>query len=70
MRLIPPSCVKPFVRRGKTDSPDAEAICAAVVQPSMRFVPVKTPEQQAVLMQHRVRDFLVRQQTIVPHRVV
>ncbi|MFC3313759.1 IS110 family transposase [Falsigemmobacter intermedius] len=63
VRLIPPSYVKPFVRRGKTDSADAEAICTAVVQPSMRFVPVKTPEQQAVLMQHRVRDFLVRQQT-------
>ena len=63
VRLIPPSYVKPFVRRGKTDSADAEAICTAVVQPSMRFVPVKTPEQQAVLMQLRVRDFLVRQQT-------
>lgn len=62
VRLIPPSYVKPFVRRGKTDSADAEAICTAAVQPSMRFVPVKTPEQQAVLMQHRVRDFLVRQQ--------
>lgn len=55
--------MKPFVRRGKTDSADAEAICTAVVQPSMRFVPVKTPGQQAVLMQHRVRDFLVRQRT-------
>jgi len=63
VRLIPPSYVKPFVWRGKTDSADAEAICTAVVQPSMRFVPVKTDEQQAVLMQHRVRDFLVRQQT-------
>ena len=63
VRLIPPSYVKPFVRRGKTDSADAEAICTAVMQPSMRFVPVKTPGQQAVLMQHRVRDFLVRQQT-------
>ena len=63
VRLIPPSYVKPFVRRGKTDAADAEAICVAVVQPTMRFVPVKTESQQAVLMQHRARDFLVRQLT-------
>ena len=63
VRLIPPSYVKPFVKRGKTDAADAEAICAAVVQPTMRFVPVKTEEQQALLMSHRTRDFLVRQLT-------
>lgn len=63
VRLIPPSYVKPFVRRGKTDAADAEAICTAVVQPTMRFVPVKTEAQQAVLMSHRTRDFLVRQLT-------
>ena len=63
VRLIPPSYVKPFVKRGKTDAADAEAICAAVTQPSMRFVPVKTAAQQAMLMQHRTRDFLVRQLT-------
>jgi transposase len=63
VRLIPPSYVKPFVRRGKTDAADAEAICTAVAQPTMRFVPVKTEAQQAVLMQHRARDFLVRQLT-------
>lgn len=63
VRLIPPSYVKPFVRRGKTDAADAEAICTAVVQPTMRFVPVKTEVQQAVLMSHRTRDFLVRQLT-------
>ena len=63
VRLIPPSYVKPFVRRGKTDAADAEAICTAVTQPTMRFVPVKTETQQAVLMQHRARDFLVRQLT-------
>lgn len=61
VRLIPPSYVKPFVRRGKTDAADAEAICTAVVQPTMRFVPVKTEVQQAVLMSHRTRHFLVRQ---------
>ena len=63
VRLIPPSYVKPFVRRGKTDAADAEAICTAVIQPTMRFVPIKTEAQQAVLMQHRARDFLVRQLT-------
>lgn len=63
VRLIPPSYVKPFVKRGKTDAADAEAICIAVTQPTMRFVPVKTEVQQAVLMQHRTRDFLVRQLT-------
>lgn len=63
VRLIPPSYVKPFVKRGKTDAADAEAICTAVTQPTMRFVPVKTEAQQAVLMSHRTRDFLVRQLT-------
>lgn len=63
VRLMPPSYVKPFVKRGKTDAADAEAICTAVMQPAMRFVPVKTEVQQAVLMSHRVRDFLVRQLT-------
>lgn len=63
VRLIPPSYVKPFVKRGKTDAADAEAICEAVTRPNMRFVPVKTERQQAVMMQHRTRDFLVRQLT-------
>lgn len=63
VRLIPPSYVKPFVKRGKTDAADAEAICTAVTQPTMRFVPIKTETQQAVLMRHRTRDFLVRQLT-------
>ena len=63
VRLIPPSYVKPFVKRGKPDAADAEAICTAVTQPTMRFVPIKTETQQAVLMSHRTRDFLVRQLT-------
>jgi len=63
VRLMPPSYVKPYVKRGKTDAIDAEAICEAVTRPSMRFVPVKTEDQQATLMTHRARDFLVRQQT-------
>ena len=63
VRLMPPTYVKPYVKRGKTDAIDAEAICEAVTRPNMRFAPVKTEDQQAVLMTHRVRDFLVRQQT-------
>lgn len=63
VRLIPPSCVKPFVKRGRTDAADAEAICIAVTQPTMRFVPVRTAARQAMLMQHRTRDSLVRQST-------
>ena len=63
VRLMPPSYVKPYVKRGKTDAIDAEAICEAATRPNMRFVPVKTEDQQAVLMTHRTRDFLVRQQT-------
>lgn len=64
-RLMPASYVKPYVKRGKTDAADAEAICEAVTRPTMRFVPVKTPEQQAVLMLHRTRDLLVRQRTML-----
>ncbi|GEP61759.1 IS110 family transposase [Reyranella soli] len=63
VRLMPPSYVKPYVKRGKTDAADAEAICEAVTRPTMRFVAVKTPEQQAVLMLHKTRDLLVRQRT-------
>src|SRR5215475_6116097 len=50
VRLMPPAYVKPYVKRGKTDA--ADAICEAVTRPTMRFVAVKTPEQQAVLMLH------------------
>jgi transposase len=65
VRLIPPSYVKPYVRRGKTDAADAEAICEAVGRPSMRFVPVKSTDQQAALLHHRARDLLVRQRTML-----
>jgi transposase len=58
-----PSYVKGYVKRGKTDAADAEAICEAVSRPSMRFVPVKSQDTQALLMTHKVREFLVRQQT-------
>lgn len=63
-KLMPPSYVKPYVKRGKTDAADAEAICKAVRRPTMRFVPVKTPEQQAVPMLHRARAVLMRQRTM------
>ncbi len=65
VRLMPPSYVKPYVKRGKTDAADAEAICEAVTRPTMRFVPIKTAEQQVVLMLHRTRDLLVRQRTML-----
>ena len=63
VRLMPPAYVKPYVKRGKTDAADAEAICEAVTRPSMRFVPVKSAEQQAALALHRTRDLLVKQRT-------
>jgi len=63
VRLMPPAYVKPYVKRGKTDANDAEAICEAVTRPTMRFVPVKAPEQQAALALHRTRDLLVKQRT-------
>ena len=63
VRIMPPSYVKPYVKRGKTDAADAEAICEAVTRPTMRFVPVKSAERQAALLDHKTRDFLVRQRT-------
>lgn len=63
VRLIPPVYVKPYVKRGKSDATDAAAICEAVTRPTMRFVEVKTPEQQAILALHRTRDLVVRQRT-------
>ena len=65
VRLMPPSYVKPYVKRGKTDAAAAEAICEAVTRPTMRFVPVKAADQQAVLVLHRTRDLLVRQRTVL-----
>ena len=65
VRLIPPAYVKPYVKRQKNDAADAEAICEAVTRPNMRFVPVKTEEQQGVLVLHRSRDLLMRQRTMI-----
>ena len=61
VRLLPPQYVKPYVKRHKNDRADAEAICEAVQRPTMRFVPVKTEEQQGMLVVHRVREMLVHQ---------
>jgi transposase len=63
VRLMPPAYVKPYVKRGKTDAADAEAVCEAVTRPTMRFVPVKSPDQQAALSMHRTRALLVKQRT-------
>ena len=63
IRLIPPAYVKPFVKRQKNDTSDAEAIAEAAARPTMRFVAVKTEEQQARSMIFRTRDLLVRQRT-------
>jgi transposase len=65
VRLIPPSCVKAYVTRGKSDALDAEVICEAVQRPTMRFVPAKSVEQQAILTIHRTRSLLVRQRTML-----
>src|SRR5215213_2788255 len=65
VRLMPPTYVKPYVKRGKNDAADSEAICGAVTRPTMRFVPVKSAEQQSVLVLHRTRDLLIRQRTML-----
>ena len=66
VRLIPPPRVKAYVQRGrKNDATDAAAIAEAVTRPQMAFVPVKSEDQQAVLMLHRTRDLLVRQRTML-----
>lgn len=65
VRLIPPTYVKAYLKRSKNDANDAAAICEAVTRPSMRFVPIKTIEQQTALMLHRTRQLLVRQRTML-----
>ena len=64
-RLVPPSYVKAYVKRGKSDVIDAEAICEAVTRPSMRLVPVKSAAQQATMVSHRLHDMLIRQRTML-----
>jgi len=69
VRLMPPAYVKPYVKRQKNDTADAEAICEAVQRPNMRFVPIKSPEQQAGLVLHRTRHLFVRQLTAVGNAI-
>jgi transposase len=63
VRLMPAKDVKAYLKRNKNDAADAEAICEAVRRPTMRFVQIKSAEQQGALMQHRTRDLLIRQRT-------
>ena len=63
VKLMPAQYVKPYVKRSKNDAADAEAICEAVTRPTMRFVGIKSPEQQSAMMLHRVRLILSRQRT-------
>lgn len=65
VKLMPAQYVKPYVKRGKNDAADAEAICEAVTRPTMRFVAIKSPDQQSAMMLHRVRLVLCRQRTQV-----
>jgi transposase len=65
VKLMPPNYVKAYLKRSKNDANDAAAICEAVTRPSMRFVPIKTKEQQTALMLHRARQLLVRQRTML-----
>lgn len=69
VKLMPPSYVKPYVKRGKSDAVDAAAICEAVTRPTMRFVAIKSEDQQAVLCQHRVRQALVGQRTQIANMI-
>lgn len=69
LRLIAPQLVKPYVKRGKNDAADAEALCEAMSRPTMRFVPVKTKEQQAALMLVGLRDRLIRNRTQLSNAV-
>ena len=69
VRPMPPSCVKPCVKCGKTDAADTEAICEAVTRRSMRFVPVKSEADSAAFALHRARDFLVGQVTQVGNAI-
>lgn len=69
VKLMAPQFVKPYVKTNKNDAADAEAICEAVTRPNMRFVPIKTDEQQAVLSLHRVRQGFVRARTAQANQI-
>jgi transposase len=67
--LLPPQYIKPYVKRGKNDAIDAAAICEAMSRPGMRFVAIKSAEQQAGLMLLKVRDLLVKQRTMLVNAI-
>ena len=67
--LIPPQYIKPYVKRGKNDAIDSEAICEAMSRPGMRFVPIKSREEQAALMLLKVRDLLSKQSTMLSNAI-
>ena len=69
VKLMPAFYVKAYVKRGKTDAVDAEAICEAVQRPTMRFVEIKSEKQQAILSVQRTRDLIVRQRTQVANLI-
>jgi transposase len=69
VKLMPPSYVKAYLKRGKNDANDAAAICEAVARPSMRFVAIKSEQQQCGLMLHRARQLLVRQRTMLSNAI-
>jgi transposase len=69
VKLIAPQFVKPYVKTNKHDAADAEAICEAVARPNMRFVPIKTTEQQAILSVHRARQGLVKARTAQANQI-
>jgi transposase len=69
VKLMPPHYVKPYVKRSKNDAADAAAICEAVTRPTMRFVSVKSTDQQGVLMLHRTRELMVRQRTMLVNAI-
>lgn len=69
VKLIAPQFVKPYVKSGKNDANDAEAICEAASRPNMRFVPVKSAEQQASQALHRIRSRLIRARTALTNEI-
>lgn len=69
VKLMAPQFVKPYVKTNKHDAADAEAICEAVTRPNMRFVPIKSPEQQAVLALHRSRQGFIKQRTAQANQI-
>jgi transposase len=69
VRLLPPQYVKAYLKRGKNDALDAEAICEALGRPTMSFVPMKSPDQQAALMLHKARDLLLKQRIMLVNAI-